>query len=195
MTSLAMSERNTRGTTKLAIIDVKRAHFHSPATREIYVDLPPERAEEGMCGRLRRSMYGTRDAAYNWEMEYTRVLLAAGFRQGVSTPCIFIHDERRIRVCVHGDDFWSAGKRVRDLSSRRAVIVVQTASGGAELRGAAAPAPGPPRRPRALGPRLPDGRHHRQGPGQSAAWQLVCPRAPPLQLQPLLRPPVHRCAN
>ena len=121
MTSLAMSERNTRGTTKLAIIDVKRAHFHSPATREIYVDLPPERAEEGMCGRLRRSMYGTRDAAYNWEMEYTRVLLAAGFRQGVSTPCIFIHDERRIRVCVHGDDFFISASQ-RDIEWLEAIM-------------------------------------------------------------------------
>eukprot|EP00972_Heterocapsa_arctica_P106973 15758616-Heterocapsa_arctica.AAC.1 len=38
-------------------------------------------------------------------MEFTRVLLAAGFRQGMSTPCVFIHEERRIRICVHGDDF------------------------------------------------------------------------------------------
>eukprot|EP00972_Heterocapsa_arctica_P038701 5703181-Heterocapsa_arctica.AAC.1 len=58
-----------------------------------------------MCGHLKRSMYGTRDAAYHWEMEFTRVLLAAGFRQGVGTPCVFIHEEWRIRICVHGYDF------------------------------------------------------------------------------------------
>ena len=121
LTSLAMAENNPRGVTKIALIDVKRAHFHSPATRDIFVELPPERKQEGMCGHLKRSMYGTRDAAYNWEMEYTRVLVAVGFRQGVSTPCVFIHDERKIRVCVHGDDFVVTGTQ-RDIEWTEAVM-------------------------------------------------------------------------
>ena len=56
-------------------------------------------------GRFKRSMYGTRDAVHSWEMEFNKVLLEAGFRQGVSTPCVFIRDERRIRLCARGDDF------------------------------------------------------------------------------------------
>ena len=31
------------------VLDATRAHFHSPATREMYVALPPEDAEEGNC--------------------------------------------------------------------------------------------------------------------------------------------------
>ena len=52
---------------KLDFIDVRRAYFHAKAKREVFVELPPEDAEEGMCGRLLKSMYGTRDAAQNWE--------------------------------------------------------------------------------------------------------------------------------
>lgn len=37
---------------KLDFIDVKRAYFHAKARREIYVELPDEDAEEGMCGKL-----------------------------------------------------------------------------------------------------------------------------------------------
>ena len=55
---------------KLDFIDVKRAYFHAKARREMYVDLPPEDKEDGMCGMLVKSMYGTRDAAHNWEHEY-----------------------------------------------------------------------------------------------------------------------------
>ena len=36
---------------KLDFIDVRRAYFNAEATREIYVKLPPEDEEEGMCGR------------------------------------------------------------------------------------------------------------------------------------------------
>eukprot|EP00972_Heterocapsa_arctica_P031104 4579798-Heterocapsa_arctica.AAC.1 len=67
-----MAEHNPRGVTKIALIDVKRAHIRSPAMRDIFVELPAERAQERMCGHLKRSMYGTRDAAYNWDMEFTR---------------------------------------------------------------------------------------------------------------------------
>ena len=31
-------------------------------------------SEEGMCGRLEKSMYGTRDAAQNWEEHYAETM-------------------------------------------------------------------------------------------------------------------------
>ena len=51
-------------------IDIRRAYFHSEARRKVVVKLPDEDYEEGMCGRLIKAMYGTRDAAQNWEYEY-----------------------------------------------------------------------------------------------------------------------------
>ena len=52
---------------KLDFIDVRRAYFYAPSRRSVYVDLPDEDTEEGMCGKLCKRMYGTRDAAQNWE--------------------------------------------------------------------------------------------------------------------------------
>lgn len=46
-------------------IDIERAYFHAEALREIHVELLNEDKEEGMCGKLLNSMYGTRDAAHN----------------------------------------------------------------------------------------------------------------------------------
>ena len=81
------------------------------STRDIYVELPDEFLEPGekgkVCGKLNYSLYGTRDAAKNWENHYANVLVKMGFTQGLSSPCIFFHKERNIETVVHGDDFTS----------------------------------------------------------------------------------------
>ena len=66
----------------MVAIDVKKAHLRAPAMREVYVELPKEDqkpGEESMCGLLRYSMYGTRDAAKNWGLEVEKTLVNLGF--------------------------------------------------------------------------------------------------------------------
>ena len=75
---------------KLDFIDIRNAYFNAPARRAVYVKLPAEIAEPGMCGRLLKSSYDTRDAAQNWEVEYARFMDSVGFTRGVSTPCFSI---------------------------------------------------------------------------------------------------------
>ncbi len=87
--------------------DVRRAYFYAAATREVYVTIPEEDREEGdeaRVGRLQLSMYGTRDAARNWQATYTEHLKKIGFTQGRSSPCVFKHKERDLLTMVHGDD-------------------------------------------------------------------------------------------
>ena len=36
-------------------------------------------------------------------------LESVGFRSGISSPCIFWHESRDLRVVVHGDDFTILG--------------------------------------------------------------------------------------
>ena len=90
---------------KTDVIDVRRAYFHAESRRTVYVELPPEDSKPGMCGKLNKSMYGTRDAAQNWEVAYSQFMESIGFRAGEASPCLFFHPERRIRVVVCGDDF------------------------------------------------------------------------------------------
>ncbi len=51
------------------------------ARREMYVELPREDHEEGMCGKLGKAMYGARDAAQNWAKECTEMMTEAKFEQ------------------------------------------------------------------------------------------------------------------
>ena len=78
---------------RLSFIDIKKAYFNAPAKRDLFVALPDEFLEPGekgkVCGKLNFSLYGTRDAASNWEAHYTSVLCNLGFCQGLSSPCVF----------------------------------------------------------------------------------------------------------
>ena len=62
--------------------DVNKAYFYAPATRDVYVELPPERAQPGMCSKCHKSLYDTRDAALNWAQAYSEVLEGMGFVKG-----------------------------------------------------------------------------------------------------------------
>ena len=95
----------------LVFLDVKRAHFYLDATRELYVELPLEATKPGedVVGKLLKSLYGTRDAPLNWELQIRKVMITLGFKQGKSNPCIYFHAGRDLRKVVHGDDFTTAG--------------------------------------------------------------------------------------
>ena len=61
-----------KGGMELDFIDVRRAYFHAEARRQVFVDLCEEDDVKGMCGELLKAMYGTRDAAQNWEVTYVK---------------------------------------------------------------------------------------------------------------------------
>ena len=42
-----------------------------------------------MVGKLEKLLYGTRDAALNCAEAYTKVLIAMGYKKGLSSPCSF----------------------------------------------------------------------------------------------------------
>ena len=111
--SCCASAQWTKRPTRVMIQDVKKAYFYAWATRKIYVEIPEEDWEAGdekRCAMLLRSLYGTRDAAFNWAACYTEALVELGFTKGASSPCTFWHPSRNIRLVVHGDDFVSEGE-------------------------------------------------------------------------------------
>ena len=92
---------------RIGICDVSRAYFYVPCQRTIFIEIPDEDWEVGdehRGGRLKLSLYGTRDAAQNWAAAYTKYLLSPGFEQGRASRCNFQHKGRDIRLTVHGDD-------------------------------------------------------------------------------------------
>ena len=64
---------------------------------------------EGEVAKLNLSLYGTRDAAQNWQKEYTGFMIDIGFKVGRASPCNFYHPKLNISCTVHGGDFTSCG--------------------------------------------------------------------------------------
>ena len=62
-----------------------------------------------MC-EVNSSLYGTRDAAHNWEEELTKFTLAQNATIGKSCPCVYNIDNKDIKVSAHGDDIACAGE-------------------------------------------------------------------------------------
>ena len=96
---------------RIMVNDVKRAYFNARATRDLYIELPEEDVDHGknLIGKLNLCLYGTRDAAVNWQEALSENLLKAGFVRGIGHTAVFYHPTRDVMVMVHGDDYVSSG--------------------------------------------------------------------------------------
>ena len=114
-----LSNSRTKGMRKLILIaDVSRAFFEAPMHRKVAVELPKEalsKEEEAsdLVGILDMSLYGTRDAAVNFQKEVGNLMQSLGFKTSKSNPSLFCHPKDGIKVRVHGDDFVASGERGR----------------------------------------------------------------------------------
>ena len=96
------------------INDGARALFEAPAVRQVCVELPDEDITSAdriadRVGHLQMSLYGTRDAAMNWQEEVAKEMIKWGFKRGRYNPCIYWNENSGLMTLVHGDDFVSVG--------------------------------------------------------------------------------------
>ena len=104
----------------ILIADVSRAFFEAPMRRKVAVVLPQE-ALEGeettayTVGVLEMSLYGTRDAATNFQREVARLMKSLGYLQSKYNASLYYHPEEEVQVLVHGDDFVAVGQRTEIL--------------------------------------------------------------------------------
>ena len=79
----------------------------------MFIELPKEdgEAQPGQVGKLMLCLYGTRDAAKEWQKTLSRHLVSLGFVAGRGHPSIFAHPTKDIKMLVHGDDYFPSGSR------------------------------------------------------------------------------------
>ena len=76
--------------------DISRAFFEAPIKRDVCIELPEEGmtledVEQDMVGQLEMSLYGTRDAAANWQRLVSQTMKSLGFEEGRYNPCTYWH--------------------------------------------------------------------------------------------------------
>ena len=85
---------------EITVNNVRRAHSYAKQQRHVFIDLPQEddKAKEGEVGHLLLCLYGTRDAAREWQKTLSMHLPDIGFVPGRGHPAVFHHPERDMRV-------------------------------------------------------------------------------------------------
>ena len=112
----AIRDNNDTHLKVIMINDVARAFFEAPAVKQVCVELPDEDLNSSdrnldKVGHLQMSLYGTRDAAMNWQEEVAKEMTRWGFKRGKYNPCLYWHSESGLITLVHGDDFVSVGPK------------------------------------------------------------------------------------
>eukprot|EP00971_Amphidinium_carterae_P283716 5632571-Amphidinium_carterae.4 len=118
MISMCMSPKEGEEGFVLQFIDITRAHPHCTMKRDLWIELSqedPSAGQPGVCGKLERSLYGTRDAGHNFEFLTNDVTCSRlGFKHGLWSPCIFRHGlacREGLQTFVYGDNFVTRGSR------------------------------------------------------------------------------------
>jgi transposase InsO family protein len=91
-------------------LDVSTAFLHADLDEEVYLQLPTQFANEKVW-RLKKALYGLRQAAHAWYKTLHAALIRLGFTAHSADPCLFYRDASsgRVFMLFHVDDALVAG--------------------------------------------------------------------------------------
>lgn len=94
-------------------MDVHNAFLHGDLDEEIYMDIPPglRRQGESKVCRLRKSLYGLKQAFRQWYAKFTDALMGAGFKQSRHDYALFTWTKgmSSIYLMIYVDDILIMG--------------------------------------------------------------------------------------
>ena len=105
-------------------IDVDTAFLYGLIDRDVYMQMPRGFEKIGKTGKqmvckLRKGIYGLKQAGFLWYRRLVEHLLLIGFKQLDSDNCIFVKTaaEGKIIITIHVDDILVAGKPMELIES------------------------------------------------------------------------------
>lgn len=123
MLALAAAERLL-----LYQLDVETAFLNGPVEEELYVRQPKgyERGDPTMLCRLRKAIYGLKQAARQWYLELVKLMTTMGMTQSDADPCLFYNigtSHGRTFIIVYVDDILILAKRQEDIDAMKQMVM------------------------------------------------------------------------
>ena len=98
-------------------VDVNNAFTESALSEQIYMSPPPGvDVLPGQVLHVRRSLYGLKQAARDWNKTCLKELLKMGFIQSEADPCLLTHPARGLIILVYVDDITIAAKEISQVN-------------------------------------------------------------------------------
>ena len=103
-------------------MDVKTAFLNGNLEEEINMMQPEgfiEKNQEHMVYKLKRSIYGLKEASRSWNIKFDQAIKSSGFEQNLDEPCVNKrHQDKVVMFLVlYVDDILLIGNDIRLMSS------------------------------------------------------------------------------
>lgn len=104
-------------------LDVNNAFLHGDLEEEVYMKIPQgftSEKETRVC-RLRKSIYGLKQASRNWYHKFTKALVEIGYTQSIADPSLFIYkiDIVHVAALIYVDDVIIVGNNMSKIQATK----------------------------------------------------------------------------
>lgn len=107
-------------------LDVKTAFLNGELETPVYVYPPPGLEHvRGQVYKLKKALYGLKNAAKCWNKKINNVLIQMGFNKSENDPCLYIRtkESELIYLLIFVDDIILSGKNLDDLLTVKNVLM------------------------------------------------------------------------
>jgi hypothetical protein len=85
-------------------LDIKTAFLYGILKEEVYMQLPEGSRQTGMVARLKRCLYGLKQASREWYHRLVEYLAPHGLAPSAFDPCVLIHTSGDFFIAIYVDD-------------------------------------------------------------------------------------------
>ncbi len=85
-------------------MDINTAFLNAPLDKPVFMRCPPGYEKPGHVVRLRKALYGLKEAPRAWNITLHNQLLDRGFVRHPQEPCVYLHKDNNILLVVFVDD-------------------------------------------------------------------------------------------
>ena len=103
-------------------MDVKTTFLNGYLDEDIYMEQPEgfiEKGKDNKVCKLRKSIYGLKQASRSWNHQFDQTVKSFGFDQNLEEPCIYKRGERKsvVFLILYVDDMLLMGSDIGALST------------------------------------------------------------------------------